>query len=53
MGLWDLRANGEGRLARVPTVLVDRYRELVAGGTEAVGRLGEAVADWDGGARVP
>ncbi|HXW10981.1 MAG TPA: family 1 glycosylhydrolase [Steroidobacteraceae bacterium] len=52
MGLWDLRADDEGRLARVPTVLVDRYRELVAGGAGAVGRLGEAVADAHGGARV-
>lgn len=38
MGLWDLRATATG-LERVPTDLVDRYRELVAGGSRAVGPL--------------
>jgi beta-glucosidase len=38
MGLWDLRESG-GALERVPTPLVARYRELVAGGAAAVGRL--------------
>jgi beta-glucosidase len=38
MGLWDLQP-GPGGLERVPTVLVERYRELVAGGSAAVGPL--------------
>jgi beta-glucosidase/6-phospho-beta-glucosidase/beta-galactosidase len=38
MGLWDLRP-GPGGLERVRTQLVDRYRELVASGTDAVGLL--------------
>ena len=38
MGLWDLR-DGLGGLERVPTPLVDRFRELVAGGATAVGLL--------------
>lgn len=38
MGLWDLRRDAGG-LARVPTELVDRYRELVAGGAASVGPL--------------
>jgi beta-glucosidase/6-phospho-beta-glucosidase/beta-galactosidase len=38
MGLWDLAATGDG-LERVRTPLVDRYRELVAGGAAAVGPL--------------
>jgi beta-glucosidase len=38
MGLWDLRHDGSG-LRRERTSLVDRYRELVAGGAEEVGRL--------------
>jgi beta-glucosidase/6-phospho-beta-glucosidase/beta-galactosidase len=38
MGLWDLRA-GSGGLERVPTVLVDRYRELVACGSLSAGPL--------------
>jgi beta-glucosidase len=36
MGLWDLRPGDDG-LARVATPLVDRYRELVAGGLAAEG----------------
>lgn len=32
MGLWDLRDSGDGDLARVPTRLVERYRDLVRGG---------------------
>jgi beta-glucosidase/6-phospho-beta-glucosidase/beta-galactosidase len=52
MGLWDLRADDEGRLERVPTVLVDRYRELVAGGAAVVGPLRATTARPDGGARV-
>jgi beta-glucosidase len=35
MGLWDLVARESG-LERVPTALVDRYRELVAGGAREV-----------------
>jgi beta-glucosidase len=38
MGLWNL-AREESGLARVRTPLVDRYRELVAGGVTAVGHL--------------
>ena len=38
MGLWDLRPGPDG-LARVPTELVERYRDLVAGGATAVGPL--------------
>jgi beta-glucosidase len=50
MGLWDLRAAADGRLEREPTELVDRYRELVAGGSAAVGPLRTMVTD--GGACV-
>jgi beta-glucosidase len=39
MGLWDLVATDTG-LERVPTSLVDRYRELVTGGIAEAGRLG-------------
>jgi beta-glucosidase len=39
MGLWDLRSIPNDELSRVPTELVDRYRALCRGGTEAVGRL--------------
>jgi beta-glucosidase len=52
MGLWDLRLDADGRLAREPTVLVDRFRELVAGGADAVGPLFEPMAVAHGGARV-
>ena len=38
MGLWDLEPGPRG-LERVRTPLVDRYRELVAGGAEFVGPL--------------
>lgn len=38
MGLWDLRPGPDG-LRRVPTPLVDRFRELVAAGADAVGPL--------------
>jgi beta-glucosidase/6-phospho-beta-glucosidase/beta-galactosidase len=38
MGLWDLRA-GNGGLERVRTRLVDRFQELVAGGSAEVGAL--------------
>ena len=37
MGLWDLDRD---TLQRVPTPLVDAYRELVAGGVRSVGMLG-------------
>jgi beta-glucosidase len=40
MGLWDLQSDANG-LERVPTSLVDRYRELVAGGAQFVGPLAE------------
>lgn len=39
MGLWDLRPEPSG-LERVPTVLVDRYRELVEAGSRSAGHLG-------------
>ena len=32
MGLWDLRANDEGELLRVPTPLVEQYKLLIAAG---------------------
>jgi beta-glucosidase/6-phospho-beta-glucosidase/beta-galactosidase len=38
MGLWDLRPGPHG-LERIPTGLVACYRELVAGGSSAVGSL--------------
>lgn len=38
MGLWNLRPSENG-LERVRTVLVDRYRELVAGGAAPVGHV--------------
>jgi beta-glucosidase/6-phospho-beta-glucosidase/beta-galactosidase len=38
MGLWDLQAGADG-LERRRTPLVDRYRELVAGGAREVGAL--------------
>jgi beta-glucosidase/6-phospho-beta-glucosidase/beta-galactosidase len=41
MGLWDLQGGAHG-LERVRTPLVDRYRELVAGGAEFVGALAQA-----------
>jgi beta-glucosidase len=37
MGLWDLRPDVEGNLARVPTGLELRYAEVAAGGTAEVG----------------
>jgi len=40
MGLWDLAPSASG-LERVRTPLVDAYRELVAGGSAAVGRLAQ------------
>jgi beta-glucosidase len=52
MGLWDLRLDDDGRLAREPTVLVDRFRELVGGGADAVGPLCEPMAVAHGGACV-
>ena len=39
MGLWDLGPDGAGGLDRVRTTLVDRYRELVASGADAVGPI--------------
>jgi beta-glucosidase len=38
MGLWDLNPGPSG-LERVSTILVDRYREIVAGGSTFVGPL--------------
>jgi hypothetical protein len=38
MGLWDLQAQGED-LLRVPTSLVDEFKELVASGTQRVGNV--------------
>jgi hypothetical protein len=42
MGLWDLAASTDGQLRRVHTPMVDAYRQLVARGPDAVGRL----ASW-------
>jgi hypothetical protein len=42
MGLWDLRADGDGNLLRMRTPLVDAYRALVARGAEAVGPVAPA-----------
>jgi beta-glucosidase len=39
MGLWDIDADLDAGLARLRTPLVDAYRELVADGSNAVGRL--------------
>jgi beta-glucosidase len=39
MGLWDLDPDPAGALQRVETPLVGAYRELVAGGSQAVGTL--------------
>lgn len=44
MGLWDLKPADQD-LERVPTALVDRYRELVAGGARSAGRLARAFAE--------
>jgi beta-glucosidase/6-phospho-beta-glucosidase/beta-galactosidase len=38
MGLWDLEARGED-LVRVPTPLVDQYKDLVASGATRVGNV--------------
>jgi beta-glucosidase len=38
MGLWDLQARGED-LARVPTSLVDEFKELVRSGSARVGHV--------------
>jgi beta-glucosidase/6-phospho-beta-glucosidase/beta-galactosidase len=43
MGLWDLRPSDRA-LERVRTVLVDRYRELVAGGVQRVGSVARTAA---------
>lgn len=37
MGLWDLARSGDGKLERVPTLLVPLFRDLVAHGTDSVG----------------
>lgn len=39
MGLWDLAGDGDGGLGRIRTTLVDRYRELAAGGADSVGKV--------------
>ena len=39
MGLWDVDPAPAAALARVRTPLVDAYRDLVAGGSDSVGRL--------------
>jgi beta-glucosidase len=44
MGLWDLRPGPAG-LERVPTALVGRFRELVAGAADAVGPLADAAVE--------
>ncbi|HWJ07091.1 MAG TPA: family 1 glycosylhydrolase [Steroidobacteraceae bacterium] len=48
MGLWNLARDASG-LARVPTPLVERYRELVAGGVREVGRLNAVGGTHDTG----
>lgn len=37
MGLWDLQDTADGRLQRIPTRLVQQYREIVAAGAGAFG----------------
>jgi hypothetical protein len=49
MGLWDLDAN----LNRLPTPLVDAYRALVSGGSNAVGRLNQGRVLEEGESDVP
>lgn len=49
MGLWDLDPDPQADLRRVKTPLVDAYRELVAGGTRAVGRLAAGTPSPSGG----
>jgi hypothetical protein len=39
MGLWDLVAAEGGTLVRTATPLAEAYRELVAGGQNAVGTI--------------
>lgn len=39
MGLWDIDPDPKANLRRIETPLVEVFRELVAGGCEAVGRL--------------
>ncbi len=41
LGLWDLDGRPEADLKRLRTPLVDAYRELVAKGSQAVGKLKE------------
>lgn len=45
MGLWDLRADDGGDLKRVRTELVDQYQSLARGGSQAVGRIENAMAN--------
>jgi hypothetical protein len=54
MGLWDL-VRDESGLARVATPLVERYRELVAGGSNRVGPLAQSsrMAVTEVGSDVP
>jgi hypothetical protein len=40
MGLWDLRAEADGTLARVRTELVDCYRSYTTTGSARVGQIG-------------
>jgi beta-glucosidase len=40
MGLWDLRAEPDGTLARVRTLLVDRFQSYTASGSARVGPIG-------------
>ncbi len=44
MGLWDLRDDGVGTLARERTPLVDRYTAYVTDTTRIVGELGDTAA---------
>jgi hypothetical protein len=42
MGLWDLKSQNDD-LLRIATPLVDEYQQLVASGSERVGKVGRAV----------
>ena len=44
MGLWDIVPDEADPLRRVRTSAVDSYRQLVAGGVNAVGKLSQAPA---------
>jgi beta-glucosidase len=39
MGLWDLKSTEQGIMERVPTKLVEQYRQLVSQGAQSTGEL--------------